>query len=134
MLIRIVPRFENAGKNAVRTRRSIALTTSYKLPNKALMHELNHYGLPNVWMGDAKNRRHYDPTEDKVLLVTRQSSKGLEFPRVIVAGLGSLKDDEDKMLEEARLLYVAMTRAQECLLLTASANNSYVQRFVASGN
>lgn len=101
---------------------------------EALMHELNHHGLPNIWMGDKKNRRDYDPTEDKVLLVTRQSSKGLEFPRVIVAGLGSLKDDDDTKLEEARLLYVAMTRAQECLLLTASANNSYVQRFVANGN
>ncbi|HTF84410.1 MAG TPA: 3'-5' exonuclease [Cellvibrio sp.] len=33
--------------------------------------------------------------------------------------------------EEARLLYVAMTRAQEYLLLTASADNHYVQRLVA---
>jgi superfamily I DNA/RNA helicase len=93
------------------------------------MRELNQYAIPATWMGDKKNRRNYDPAENKVLLVTRQSSKGLEFPRVIVAGLGSLKDDDDTKPEEARLLYVAMTRAQEYLLLTASNNNHYTQRF-----
>lgn len=96
---------------------------------EALLRELNQYAIPAIWMGDKKNRRNYDPAENKVLLVTRQSSKGLEFPRVIVAGLGYLKDDDDTKPEEARLLYVAMTRAQEYLLLTASNNNHYTQRF-----
>ncbi|WP_039918686.1 3'-5' exonuclease [Cellvibrio mixtus] len=100
---------------------------------EALMHELNQHTVPNVWMGDSKNRRNYDPLENKVLLVTRQSSKGLEFPRVIVAGLGVLKDDEEAMPEEARLLYVAMTRAQQFLLLTSSVNNHYAQKLVGSG-
>lgn len=50
-----------------------------------------------------------------------------------MAGLGGLKDEEETKPEEARLLYVAMTRAQEYLLLTASANNHYVQRFVGLG-
>ncbi len=98
---------------------------------EALLHELNQHAIPNVWMGDAKNRRQYDPVADKVLLVTRQSSKGLEFPRVIVAGLGGLKSAQEAIPEEARLLYVAMTRAQEYLLLTASGDNHYVQRLVA---
>ena len=92
------------------------------------MRELHQHTVPHVWMGDANNRRHYDPRQDKVLLVSRQSSKGLEFPRVILAGLGGLKDDEQTLPEEARLLYVAMTRAQELLLLTASASNHYVRR------
>lgn len=99
---------------------------------EALMRELNQYAIPAIWMGDKKNRRNYDPAENKVLLVTRQSSKGLEFPRVIVAGLGYLKDDDDTKPEEARLLYVAMTRAQEYLLLTASNNNHYTLRFLRS--
>lgn len=96
---------------------------------EALMRELNQYAVSAIWMGDKKNRRNYDPAENKVLLVTRQSSKGLEFPRVIVAGLAYLKEDEDVKGEEARLLYVAMTRAQEYLLLTSSNNNHYTQRF-----
>lgn len=109
----------------------MAIIYCYHRFGEALMHELNQHAIPNVWMGDAKNRRQYDPVADKVLLVTRQSSKGLEFPRVIVAGLGGLKSTQETMPEEARLLYVAMTRAQEYLLLTASADNHYVQRLVA---
>ncbi|MEY4590341.1 MAG: hypothetical protein RL497_2417 [Pseudomonadota bacterium] len=101
---------------------------------EALMRELNQHAIPNAWMGNTHNRRNYDPVEDKVLLVTRQSSKGLEFPRVIVAGLGGLKDDEATRAEEARLLYVAMTRAQEFLLLTASKNNHYAQRLLGVGH
>ena len=97
---------------------------------EALARELNLYAIPNLCMRDNKTRRQYDPSDDQVLLVTRPSSKGLEFPRVIVAELGALQDDEEKHAEEARLLYVAMTRAQETLLLTASGDNSYVRRLM----
>ncbi len=95
---------------------------------EALARELTQYNIPNLCMRDTKARRNYNPNDDQVLLVTRPSSKGLEFPRVIVAELGSLQDDEEKRAEEARLLYVAMTRAQETLLLTASGDNSYVRK------
>lgn len=97
---------------------------------RALVKELNQLGVPNVWGGDRNQRRSYDPKEDKVLLVTPQSSKGLEFPRVVVAGVGLLDDKEEEHHSNARLLYVAMTRAQERLLITASSTNAYVSRFV----
>lgn len=92
---------------------------------------LNRVGVPNVWLASSVAKRKYDPRLDQVLLITRQSSKGLEFPRVIVSGVGSLKDEPESTPEEARLLYVAMTRAQEALLLTASSHNHYVERFMA---
>lgn len=95
---------------------------------EALAREMLQHGIPNLCMRDTKTRRSYNPSDNQVLLITRQSSKGLEFPRVIVAELGGLQDDEEKQAEEARLLYVAMTRAQETLLLTASGENSYVKR------
>jgi superfamily I DNA/RNA helicase len=92
---------------------------------------LNRVGVPNAWLASSVAKRKYDPRLDQVLLITRQSSKGLEFPRVIVSGVGSLKDEPESTPEEARLLYVAMTRAQEALLLTASSHNHYVERFMA---
>jgi hypothetical protein len=100
---------------------------------EALTRELNHHAIPNTWMGNTHNRRNYNPLDDTVLLVSRQSSKGLEFPRVIIGGLGSLKDDDDTRADEARLLYVAMTRAQEFLLMTASKHNHYAQRLLSVG-
>lgn len=48
---------------------------------------------------------------------------------MIVAGIGQLKDNETDVPEQMRLLYVAMTRAQEALLLTVSNENCYVRRF-----
>ena len=61
-------------------------------------------------------------------MLTRHSSKGLEFSRVILVGLGQLRAQPEDVAEESRLLYVAMTRARECLLITASGTNVYTQK------
>jgi ATP-dependent helicase/nuclease subunit A len=119
-------------------------------------------------MGDLSDREGSAPTlaegEDVVRVMTVHQAKGLEFPVVILAGLGSdvpqgsypefvigsdgrmgvflkgsrrknyesrdlfcgpaaeiLSDERDKALEEdVRLLYVAMTRAQERLVLVGA--------------
>ncbi len=70
---------------------------------------------------------------DRVLLLTAHNAKGLEFPHVIVAGLeeglfphGNALDDPAELEEERRLFYVALTRAQESVVLTAAA---YRRRF-----
>ena len=70
---------------------------------------------------------------DRVLLLTAHNAKGLEFPHVIIAGLeegllphGNALDDPAELEEERRLFYVALTRAQQSVLLTAAA---YRRRF-----
>lgn len=69
-------------------------------------------------------------TSDAVTLMTVHGSKGLEFPAVFVCGL---KDGtvplrtpgrDTDMEEERRLLYVALTRAKEELIMTASGELS----------
>ncbi|MFI5369968.1 MAG: ATP-dependent helicase [Candidatus Eisenbacteria bacterium] len=71
--------------------------------------------------------------EDRVLLLTAHNAKGLEFPIVVVAGLeeglmphASALDDPKELEEERRLFYVALTRAQDEVHLTAAA---YRRRF-----
>jgi superfamily I DNA/RNA helicase len=78
-------------------------------------------------MHSKKQKSAYDPANDVVTLSTIHSSKGLEFSRVIIMGIGALKDDEEHRQNSARLLYVGMTRAQEYLLITTSGNNEYSQ-------
>ena len=83
---------------------------------------------------------------DRVLLLTAHNAKGLEFPVVIVAGLeeglfphGASSTDPDRLEEERRLFYVALTRAADQVLLTAAAyrrrfdglSGGQVSRFVA---
>lgn len=66
-------------------------------------------------------------TESRVSLMTVHSAKGLEFPIVFITGMeeGLLPHansiaDHKKLEEERRICYVAMTRAQKKLYLTAA--------------
>ena len=71
-----------------------------------------------------------DPDTDAVRLTTIHASKGLEFPHVFIAGCeegllphtgdADAEDDEgpQRVEEERRLMYVAVTRAQRSLTLS----------------
>ncbi|SFK20260.1 UvrD-like helicase C-terminal domain-containing protein [Rhodanobacter glycinis] len=71
---------------------------------------------------------------DSVKLVTMHSSKGLEFPFVIIPGLGSLPKPGQGEADEARLLYVAMTRATERLVLIHHDDSVFSKRIRDSIN
>lgn len=89
---------------------------------------LDAAGISNTWLKSQAEKRAYDAGEEKVVLLSRQSSKGLEFDTVILSGLGALKDDEDNLSQETRLLYVGMTRARRQLLVTGSGENWFIGR------
>jgi superfamily I DNA/RNA helicase len=56
------------------------------------------------------------------------ASKGLEFPLVVIPGLGYMPHAKEDPGAEARLLYVAMTRAIDRLILTAHRSSAFVER------
>ena len=67
--------------------------------------------------------------DNKVLLMTLHSAKGLEFPHVYIAGMEDgvfpsymtiTADDPAEVEEERRLAYVGITRAREDLTLTCA--------------
>lgn len=69
----------------------------------------------------------YDTQADAVSMMTVHASKGLEFPVVFVVGLeegifphARSAWEDGQLEEERRLIYVAMTRAQEYLFLTCA--------------
>lgn len=70
-----------------------------------------------------------DQSENRLVLMTLHSAKGLEFPYVYLSGLEDglfpssmsiMSDDRDAIEEERRLCYVGITRAREKLMLTAA--------------
>jgi superfamily I DNA/RNA helicase len=63
--------------------------------------------------------RSASPSNTPVKIMTFQGAKGLDADRVCVVGLeeGTLPRGEDQIDEQARLLYVCMTRAKEELHL-----------------
>ena len=73
-------------------------------------------GIPCQWQQD--NKQSYTPLHDSVKLITMHSSKGLEFPMVCIPGMGLSAKADDDVQQEARLLYVAMTRATHELVMT----------------
>ena len=89
-----------------------------------------------------------DSDGNKVLLMTLHAAKGLEFPRVYMAGMEDglfpsymtiISDDEDEIEEERRLCYVGITRAMDELTLTYAKSRvvrgelqfNAVSRFIA---
>lgn len=88
-----------------------------------------------------------EKAEEKVLLMTLHSAKGLEFPVVFLSGMEDRlfpsamalnSEDPDAVEEERRLCYVGITRAEELLYLSAArqrmthGNTQYnpISRFV----
>lgn len=69
-----------------------------------------------------------DDSEDRVILMTLHSAKGLEFPNVYLSGMEdglfpssmAMSEDEEALEEERRLCYVGITRAEKNLMMTAS--------------
>lgn len=58
----------------------------------------------------------FRPLEDSIKVMTMHVSKGLEFPIVALIGKSG-PHDQDQQENEARLLYVAATRATTQLLI-----------------
>lgn len=82
--------------------------------------------IPVSLFGRSAGQRRFDPAEDTVKLMTLHSSKGLEFPVVFIPSLESLPYMKDDVAGEAKLLYVAMTRAMERLVLTHHGDSRFV--------
>ena len=63
------------------------------------------------------------------------SAKGLQYRVVFVmwTDLFEPRTPADRDLEQ-RLLYVAMTRASDVLIVTYSKENEFIERMVASGD
>ena len=89
--------------------------------------------LENIYLlSEAEKDDTQDPDRDqtnKIVLMTVHAAKGLEFPYVYVAGMEenlfpseSMNDTADKIEEERRLFYVALTRAQKAVTVSYAQN------------
>lgn len=87
----------------------------YAPTGKQVLAQLRQHRIPVSYQKDIR----FATTQDTVRVMTFHSSKGLEFPLVIIPGSETL--DSSGNAEEARLLYVAMTRATDRLLMVGKA-------------
>lgn len=95
---------------------------------------LEKHSIPHCRIIDQREKKSLDVQADTVKVMTMHSSKGLEFPLVVIPGVGMLPRASFEPEAEARLLYVAMTRSTEKLLMTASRSSAFVELLQASAD
>src|SRR5690606_13632147 len=87
---------------------------------------------PVVWLNadQLSRKRIGDPG---LKIQTIHSAKGLQYKAVFLMWLDSFipRNSDDEILKR-RLLYVAMTRAEDYLIMTFSQSNEFVDRMIAS--
>lgn len=82
--------------------------------------------IPFQWQ--QRDKKTYSPTADAVTVLTMHASKGLEYPYVAIPGVGQLSTDEAELEQDARLFYIAATRATHELLITGSGESVFMNR------
>lgn len=86
---------------------------------------LRHRQLPHEVR---KGPGSFNPPADTIKLLTMHVSKGLEFPVVAVCGAGRMPEEGQEEAEEARLFYVAATRATQRLIIPLSGSGKFASR------
>jgi len=72
-----------------------------------------------------KSSGDYNPLADTIKVMTMHASKGLEWPVVALAGVGRMPAKGEDEKDEARLFYVAATRATQRLFITTGAQAQF---------
>jgi hypothetical protein len=78
--------------------------------------------------GDDGSKPRFDPVADTVKLLSMHACKGLEFDSVVIPDLGGMPYAKLEVSEEARVLYVAMTRATRRLLITYHKESEFTHK------
>ena len=85
---------------------------------------------------DDKNKRNMFEGTPAIKLMTMKSSKGLEFDTVFIPHLNEVaawcKSEPEKLENEARLLYVAMTRSLRRLHLSHHGQGPFTAKISQS--
>ena len=105
--------------------RDMAVLTYRKAQVTQVVDHLTKLGIP----AQAELNR---DGNDCVTVLTMHSSKGLEFPLVIIPGIGELPYASHDANEQARVLYVGMTRAMNQLVMTANRESVFAQKVKAA--
>lgn len=86
------------------------------------------HGIPATCVNTGTAKSSLDVDADTVKIITIKSSKGLEFPVVVMPGLGEARPRSMTAGEEAKLLYVGMTRAMTQLIVSGRASAPLMEK------
>ncbi len=106
----------------------IAVLWRHRAQSNPVIRELARHGIPFTSAKDSHSKAHLFEGKASVKLVSMHSAKGLEFERVFIPAIDRLPGTGDDPVAEAKLLYVAMTRATDKLVMTCTGDGGFVGR------
>ncbi len=96
--------------------------------------DLTKHGVPvTAGLDRGNGKQGFNPSQDTVKLLTMHACKGLEFDSVAIPDLGAMPFGKVDVQEEARVLYVALTRATHRLLITHHTESRFTRQLCAQG-
>ncbi len=96
-----------------------------------LMQRLDSQGIMNAWISeDARAKKAYDVTTERVAVSTIHSVKGLDYACVFLVGLEFLEPGRWIEDQIRRLVYVGMTRARYRLFIPYTIKNMLIERLL----
>jgi DNA helicase IV len=109
----IAKALQDAHKEGIAWKEMAILYRHWHPTGKAIESALKRSRVPYAW----KDGVTFNDSTEKVSILPFQSSKGLEFELVAIPGI-EIENNAD--LDEAKLLYVAMTRSTSRLIITST--------------
>ncbi|HLP87684.1 MAG TPA: 3'-5' exonuclease [Nostocaceae cyanobacterium] len=106
----------------------IAIIYRFKFIGDRIFEDFQQQQIPVEWVNADNYSRNYNPGEQSIKLLTMHSSKGLEFSVVCIPGVGYMPKENQDFVEEARLMYVAMTRTIDQLIVTSHYSSEFTRR------
>ena len=93
---------------------------------------LDREGIANDWISaDPHAKRTFDWNANTVKISTVHSAKGMDSPVVIVLGAETFRPDlSEDDYDETKLMYVALTRAREFLVVLYTGNEGLVPQLL----
>jgi len=123
----IVSQLKEARQNGMPWKDMAVLYRHYDPVGKQMLNKLKAAGVPVSWQKSVT----FSGDQDTVRLITMHSSKGLEFPLVAIPGVGMMPGADEIVEDEARLLYVAMTRATSRLVMSCDRDSDFSYRLAS---
>jgi len=107
----------------------IAVLCPAKYQTQKYFECLSHHNIPAYWLvQSAASKKDYDAAQDRVLISTVHSAKGLEFEKVYFMNLETFPLDYLNERENASMIYVAMTRAKKNLTIVSGSRTETFSR------
>jgi hypothetical protein len=108
--------------------KDMAILFRYHNQGERIADAMQKASIPFDWLGRDRGQRQFRPNQDSLKILSMHSSKGLEFPVVFIPCLDSMPGRDLDVSEEAKLLYVAMTRSMDRLVLTHHRHSTFVDQ------